>query len=109
MKNIDNNRIIFGEGNQIKIVSVDNKNLIKIIRNVDCKIICVIQEKNIFLTGGYEMGTYFKSINIYSSNNYEFIKTIDIAHEREICGIINLQNNLVGTYSEDATIKIWSL
>ena len=109
MKKLDNDKIIFGEGNIIKIVSINNKKIIKIIKNVDCKIICVIQEKNIFLIGGYEIGKYFKSIKIYSCNNYQLIKNINCVHEGEICGFIDLNNNCVGSYSEDETIKIWSL
>ena len=109
MKKLDNNRIIIGEGSKIIIISITNQRIIKIINNVDCKIICILHDKNIFLTGGYEIGKYYKDINIYRNDNYKLIHIIRGAHEDEIYGFFYLKNEKFVSFSEDKTLKIWSL
>ena len=48
-----------------------------------------------------------KNIKFYKNNNYQYIKDINNVHEDDIEGIIQLNNNLILTYSWDKTIKIW--
>jgi hypothetical protein len=109
MKKLDNNRIIIGEGSKIIIISITNQRIIKIINNVDCKIICILHDKNIFLTGGYEIGKYYKDITVFRNDNYKLIHIIRGAHEDEIYGFFYLKNEKFVSFSEDKTLKIWSL
>ena len=50
-----------------------------------------------------------EAILIYRYNNYDLIQTIKNSHNGYIYGFINLKNNSVASFSDDKTIKIWSL
>ena len=68
-----------------------------------CLTICVIENKEIFLTGGFS-----REIKIYKSNNYECIQILNNVHNDEIYGINKLKNDIIVSYGEDKIIKIWS-
>ncbi len=60
-----------------------------------------IKNQILLLIGGNE-----KNIDIYYYNS--FLKRIKNAHNRNINGLITLNNNSFGSYSKDENIKIWS-
>lgn len=71
---LDKNKIIiFTDGPNIDILSLETKKVIKEIKNIsECELegdLLVLLKKNIFLVGGY-------NINIYNSDNYELIETV---------------------------------
>jgi len=106
LKRIDKNRIIVGGDDDgiIKIISINERNIIKEIKNgFMCLTICVIENKEIFLTGGFS-----REIKIYKSNNYECIQILNNVHNDEIYGINKLKNDIIVSYGEDKIIKIWS-
>ena len=107
MKKLDYDKIIIGEGSKIKIISITTQRIIKIIKDIDCKILCVINDKNIFLIGGYEIGKYYKDINIYRNDNYKLIQIIDNSHSKKITKINELTDDSIITSSYDRTIKTW--
>ena len=95
--------IIGGIHGIIKIISLLEKKVIKEINNeFNCWGITIINSRGIFLTCGEN-----KNIKVYKTNNYQYIKDINNVHEDDIEGIIQLNNNLILTYSWDKTIKIW--
>ena len=106
MCQIDDNRIIVGGINVLmKVISINEKKIIKTIDNMFiCYGICVIENRGIFLTGGWS----FK-INIFRNDNYECIQSIDNAHYTWIRGIIELNNNIIASYSDDGIINCWFL
>jgi len=71
---LDNNRIIiFTNGPNIEVLSLETKKIIKVIENQSgCELegdLIVVQKKHLFLIGGY-------NINVYNSVNYELIETV---------------------------------
>ena len=107
LKRIDENRIILGGNNLtlLTIISISEKKIIKTIKNdFICWAICVIEKKGIFITAGYS-----KDIKVYRSDNYECIQIINNAHFQFLHGIIELNDNLIGTYGHDTSINIWKL
>ncbi len=107
LKRIDENRIILGGNNiaLLTIISISEKRIIKAIKNdFICWTICVIENKGIFLTGGNS-----KDIKVYRSDNYECIQIINNAHSSLLNGIIELNDDLIGTYGYDRIINIWKL
>ena len=106
LKRIDKERIIIGGNDDgiIKIISIKEKKIIKEINNeFPCLGICIINEKGLFLIGGKS-----KNIKIYRYDNYECIQIINDAHNDEIYGITELNDNSIVSYGYDKTIKIWS-
>ena len=104
VKRINNDKIICGGSFNgiMKIISISNNEIIKIINNgVRCNIIYVVNEKEIFLTGGY-----FNIIKVYKCDNYECIKTINM--NNNINGIIQLKNDDIAILSYNSIIQIWS-
>ena len=102
LKELDDDKIIVGD-DIIKVISISNKNIIKEINNeFRCIGICVIRKKKIFLIGGYN-----NKINIYRSDSFELIETINNAHDDWIYGITQLKNNLIASYGRDKIIKVW--
>ena len=102
---IENDKIIVGQGKLVQIVSLIKKRIIKEINLLfDCIGIRIIKEKKIFLIGGKS-----KNILIYNYENYDYIQTIKNAHEDYIIGFIELKNSSIISFSNDNTIKIWSL
>ncbi len=106
LKRIDKYRIIVGGNDDgiIKIISINERKIIKEIKNgFLCLTICVLENKQLFLTGGFS-----REIKIYKTNNYECIQIINEAHNDEIYGINKLKNHFIVSYGEDIKIKIWS-
>ncbi len=103
----DNDKIIIG-GNEdyvMKIVSLKEKKVIKEINNFFiCWTICIIKDKNVFLTGGKS-----QNINIFKYNNFELVQTIKYCHDDNINGIIELKDKSIISYSIDKKINIWLL
>ena len=88
----------------MKIISISEKKIIYSIDNTfDCYGICVILEKGIFLTVGQS-----HNIRIYDCNKYNFIEEINNAHTNEICGMVQLKNKLIVSFSYDNYINVWS-
>ena len=105
LNKIDEDRIIVGGIEELKIISINEKKIIKSIEiPFRCNGITTIEEKGIFLICGWS-----KDILIYRSDNYEYLTTIKNAHSRYIVGFCKLKNNLFLSFSGDTTIKIWIL
>ena len=106
IEKIDNDRIILGGTDGLmKVISLNDKKIIKEINNnFNCNCICKIKNKNIFLVGGYSENN---NINIYNSNNYQFINFITNAHFDIIIGFLELDNGNILSYSQDKNIQCW--
>ncbi len=107
LQRINEDKIIVGgkKDHLMKIISVKEKAIICTIDNsFDCYGICVINEKNIFLTVGQS-----HNIRIYDSINFTFIKEIENAHSNEICGIERMNNTIIVSFSYDKHFCIWSI
>ena len=103
LKRIDKDRIIIGnENGPSKIISISEKKIIKEIETVSCYSICIINNKGIFVIGGYNI------INIYKSDNYDNIQTILYNHNGCIYGINELKNGDLISYGRNGKIKIWT-
>ena len=104
LSEIDNDRIIIGSSDSLKIISLLEKKVIKEINiGLKCPGIRTIKKKEIFLVGGWS-----KDLMIYKSEDYKCIHTIKLAHNNCIKGFIELKNDLIASYSGDGIIKIWS-
>ena len=106
LKRINNDNIIVAYDRLIQVISINEKKVIKKIDNyliVWC--IYVLEEIGIFVT----VGGGSKNIRIYNTENYQCIQTIKGTHNDDIIGIIYLNDNLIGTYSFENIIKIWSI
>ena len=91
--------------NSIKVIYISQE---KIVYNINIQFICwglfSVKNKGIFLVGGK-----CKDINIYRSDNYECIQTIQNAHNDNILGFIELKNITIISYGWDGIINVWSL
>ena len=106
LERIGDDKIIVQEiSYNLKIITISTQKIINEIK-LDFQIIGIksIENKGIFLIGGNS-----KDIKIYRGDNYELIQTIKNAHDENIYGFIELKNNSIVSYSDDKTIKIWSL
>ena len=105
LKRIDDDRIIVGGEKSLKVISIKE---IKIIKSIDipfrCNGIITIEEKGIFLMGGWS-----KDIIIFRNDNYECLSRISNAHNNYIVGLCELKNDLILSFSGDTTMKIWSI
>ena len=106
---IDDDKIIFqghnDNGKSIKIFSISKMKIVNTIINSDNSLFLIaFKDKGIFLIGTN------KYISIYNINNYQFLIKIPHHHIEKygINGIIDLKNGLIGSYSNDNTINIWS-
>ena len=105
LNRIDEDRIIVGCEEELNIISIKDKNIIKtIIIPFRCNGIISIKEKGIFLYGGWS-----KNIKIYRNDNYECLSTIENAHREYIVGFCQLKNGLILSFSGDCAMKIWSI
>ena len=105
LNRIDEDRIIVGYKEELNIISIKDKNIIKSIKiPFRCNGITAIKEKGIFLVGGWS-----KDILIYSNHDYKCILTTKNAHNDYIVGFCQLKNNLILSFSGDYTMKIWAL
>ncbi len=106
IEKIDNDRIILGGTDGLmKVISINEKKIIKEINNnFLCNCIYKIKNKNFFLVGGDSENN---NINIYNSNNYQFINFIPNAHSDIIIGFLELDNGTLLSYSQDKNIQCW--
>ena len=105
IERIDENRIIIGGVKYLNVISLKKKEIINTIDNeCNCNGIKVIKNKGIFLISEFSY-----DIKIYKSDNYKCIKIIKNAHENNIIGFFILNNNLIGSYSYDRSIKMWEI
>ncbi len=106
LNKLDNDRIIVGGiYSLMKVIDMNKKKVIKEIDNKFCCYgICVIENKGIFLTGGWS-----HNINVYRSDNYQCIQTLEKAHVAWIRGIVELNNNIIASFSDDGNINFWVL
>ena len=89
--------------NSLNVISISEKKIIREIYNIiDCFGITLIKNYNILLLGGKS-----KDIRIFNSKNGELVNIIKNAHENRIYGFVQLNDNLIASYSKDHTIKIW--
>mgnify|MGYP002625352611 CR=1 FL=1 len=104
LQKIDDKRIVVGGRNFIQVISIEEKKIIKEIRNHFLVwAICVISEKKIFLCGGVS-----PDITLINSDNYEKINFIN-CHSQRIRGISLLKSGKIISGSEDNSTKIWEL
>ncbi len=103
LERIDENRIIVGGKDSLKVISLLNKKIIESI-NIEkrCKGIKIIENKGILLVSEWS-----HDIKIFTIDNYKCIKIIKDAHNLNICGFIILKNGLIASYCDN--IKIWKL
>ena len=102
-----NNIIICDDENNVFIISLQNKNIIKkfdlkIQRNI--KLIKIIQEKEIIL-----ILDSLQYIRVFNAQNFSLINTIKYGHLNSITGIKIKKNNTFISYSLDGYIKIWEI
>ena len=89
--------------NSLNVISISEKKIIREIYNIiDCFGITLLKNYNILLLGGKS-----KDIRIFNSKNGELVNIIKNAHENRIYGFVQLNDNLIASYSKDHTIKIW--
>ena len=101
----DKNIIVGGYDGFLKIISINEKQIIKNIENkFMCWGICVIENKGLFITGGY-----CKDIKIYKNDNYECIQIIKDVDDRMIFGFVRLKNGLIASYGSNKKLILWSL
>ena len=104
LQKIDDKRIVVGGRYYIQIISIEEKKIIKEIKNHFLVwAICVIKEKKIFLCGGTS-----PDITLINSDNYEKINFIN-CHKVYIRGISLLKSGKIITGSTDNSSKIWEL
>ena len=103
---LNDDQIIVAYDDIIKVLSVSEQKVIKEIENyliVWC--ICILKDLGIFLTVGYGS----KIIRIYNIETFQCIQAIKGTHNDDIIGVIYLNNKLIGTYSFENIIKVWSI
>lgn len=96
----------------LKIISLTELKVIKVIElEFGFTAIKYIKDKQLFLVGGFR--TLVKegssTIKVFRNDNFEIIKTIYDVHKNAIEGFHILQNGLIGSFSFDYVINIWSL
>ena len=100
---LDNDRIIIGTNNDLKIIQINKMKFMyinSIIINKLCWGICIIKEKGIFLTAQET------EITVFRSDNYQCIQKINNAHLNEIYGIIELKDGSILSFEKE--IKLWT-
>ena len=104
LQKIDDKRIVVGGRENIQIISIEEK---KIIKEIESSFlvwaICVITEKKLFLCGGTS-----PDITLINSDNYEKINFIN-CHSKFIREISLLKSGKIISGSEDNSHKIWEL
>ena len=104
LQKLDNKRIVVGGRKCIQIISIEEKKVIKEIKNHFLVwAICVISKKKIFLCGGVS-----PDITIINSENYEKVNFIK-CHSKNIRGMSLLKSGKIISGSEDNSTKIWEL
>ena len=105
---LDNDRLFVGGGweeSKMKIISISQKKIIKEVENnFTCFAVCVLSDKEIFITGGES-----NDINVFRNDNYNLIFTFKNAHYDNIYGIVQLKNGNVVSFSGDNHISVWAI
>ena len=110
LKRIDDDRIICGGKDELKIITISGKKLIQTIKNdFACLGIYVINSKKSILIGGDKNNNNSYSINIYNSINYSLMTKIEGAHYDQIYCFVELKNETIASCSADKTIRVWKL
>ena len=115
LKKLDEDRIIFGGGydTKMKVFSLSKKKIINEINNqIICYGICVIKNKNLFLTGGFS-----SDIRIYRCDNYFCVRIIQSNNKiinNGWLGLIfhgfdELKSGEIISYTNDKNIQVWVL
>ena len=102
---IDDDKIIVQGKNTkcLKVISINDKKIIhEIYNSINVWGLFFIKEKDLILVGGNS-----KDILIYYKDNYQLIKKIENAHNKDINGFIQLNNGNILSYSDDRQIKSW--
>ena len=102
---IDDDKIIVQGKNTkcLKVISINDKKIIhEIYNSINVWGLFFIKEKDLILVGGNS-----KDILIYYKDNYQLIKRIENAHNKDINGFIQLNNGSILSYSDDRQIKLW--
>ena len=102
---IDDDKIIVQGKNTkcLKVISINDKKIIhEIYNSINVWGLFFIKEKDLILVGGNS-----KDILIYYKDNYQLIKRIENAHNKDINGFIQLNNGNILSYSDDRQIKSW--
>ena len=105
LERINDNQIIIGGDESIRIIMFTEEKIIKEIYipfNVWC--VKIILHKNLIFVAGES-----NDILIYRIDNFEKIKIIKNAHTKWIKGFNLLNDNLIASFSFDNVIKIWSI
>ena len=103
---LNNDLILCGGINEMKIVSISHMKIIQKIKNKFLYWgICSLNNKNIILCVGES-----KDIIVYKSNDdYKFLGKIVNVNNENIKGIFKLSKDLICTYSSDKIIKIFKI
>ena len=102
---LDKNRIVIGGIDNIQIISIDDKIIIKQIETEFLVwAISVVENKNLFICGGVS-----NDISIYSTQTYENLGIFKECHEGRLRGIYLLKNGKIISGSEDKKTKIWKI
>ena len=103
LKLIDNDKLIIGKFNKLKIISISQEKIIKEIKLNDfCYGIKCIRNKDILLIGCKN------DILLYDINNFNCIQIIKNAHCKYINGFVQLRNGNILSFSDDFHVKIWT-
>lgn len=116
MERLDNDKILIYHDKYLKVISLDNYNLIKKV-NIGMKAFDIkyYKEKGIILIGGsyqYYKDWEMSLIKIYRSDNFELINTIENTNGDYLYGLYILKNGLIASYGSDGDengIKLWKL
>ena len=113
-ENFGDDKVIVYHNNTLKIISINEHNLVKKIKiGFEAYSIKYYEEKGIILVGGIDKTCDKSVLYILNSDNFEIIKTISDIHGTCVKGIFILKNGLIATFGEDQIedfpIKIWSL
>lgn len=102
---LDKNRTVVGGRDNIQIISIEDKKIIKQIKTEFLVwAISVVENKNLFICGGVS-----NDISIYSTQTYDNLGIFKECHEGRIRGIYLLKNGKIMTGSEDKKTKIWEI
>ena len=107
-------KIIVYHNNTLKIISLNEHNLIKTLKiGFEAYSIKYYEEKGIILVGGIDKSCDKSVLYILNSDNFEIVKSIYDIHGTCTKGIFILKNGLIATFGEDKEqeypTKIWTL
>lgn len=111
---LGNDKVIVYHNNSLKIISINEQNLIQTINiRFEAYSIKYYEEKRIILVGGIDKKNDKGVLYVLNSDNFDVIKTLDNIHGSCLKGIFILKNGLIATFGDDPEqefpIKIWNL